>query len=659
MQEIISIQSQYPTSILFVEVGSFYEIFDQLPTPTNSYLQPVANLLDLRIASRKRSNGTKEFFAGFPSSQIDVFLQKMVDAGYSVVVVDQVSMNAFPNRLLKRAVTRVVTPGTALIDTAARGNSFLVSLVLEEDVREDSEDGMRRKSKRRKNAPEEAPTRKKKGGGVLDDDVEVLSEEQTTIGMAWADVGTGEFYLSQCTLANLRNELTRIHPKEILVNSYQLGSGTGRAQQSSNEVTPLMREIAKYVDSVGGSASSGGVIGARAGAAGGVEQSADEDNVVGRGLLTLKPPCMFTLEATRQKFKELFAGDRMAASNTNETAIAHEGTPSYTTGQIRAAGGLINYLIETYPCFQPTFRHPVNASTGDIMIMNGNVLDHLEITHTMVAPEPINGKRGAELGMGDGNLFGTLMGVVDFTATSAGFRLLANRLRVPSISITEINRRLDLATCLKSDVVLLHDLRKLLHLCKDVERVMQKMKVGMGLLDKLKADSAAAHTGEGTGAVMAIRGAATMTMTGVPSLLKPKQIGPRHVYNIVTTLKAILEIKARLLRWIEQRRGTLVPQPEQRKRKRKKSETGSATPPPPPKKRRSKKLTPAPAPAPTASELNSLALLETLIHRLEPPSSNFPLLIQSGDLFRPVFAKKTARTVTPISLPFLSSEDYE
>ena len=104
MQQYRSMKEAHPECVLFFRMGDFYEMFDE----------------DARIVSKaigisltQRGNGLD--MAGVPHHAAEGYMRRMVDAGFRVAVCEQLEDPAQAKGVVKRGVTRVVTPGT-LID---------------------------------------------------------------------------------------------------------------------------------------------------------------------------------------------------------------------------------------------------------------------------------------------------------------------------------------------------------------------------------------------------------------------------------------------------------------------------------------------------------------------------------------------------------------
>lgn len=173
MKQYFQVKAQYPEAVLLFRVGDFYETFadDAL----------VASKV-LGIVLTKRANGSKASvpLAGFPHHSLDVYLPKLVRAGYKVAVCDQLEDPKLTRKIVKRGVTELVTPGVAFNDQllTQKENNFICGLTFEKDK----------------------------------------------CGAAFLDVSTGEFQIAEGTLDYISTLLSSFAPKELLVpRSYKRG----------------------------------------------------------------------------------------------------------------------------------------------------------------------------------------------------------------------------------------------------------------------------------------------------------------------------------------------------------------------------------------------------------------------------------------------------
>lgn len=104
MQQYMGFKRQYPDKILLFRMGDFYETFGE-------DAKLAAKVLNITLTSRDKTNDPTPL-AGFPHHALQQYLPKIISAGYCAVVVDQIEDPKLAQGVVKRGVTRVVTPGT-------------------------------------------------------------------------------------------------------------------------------------------------------------------------------------------------------------------------------------------------------------------------------------------------------------------------------------------------------------------------------------------------------------------------------------------------------------------------------------------------------------------------------------------------------------------
>lgn len=123
MQQHRAIKQKYPDALLLFRVGDFYETFGQDAVITSQVLG---------ITLTKRNNGaaSSSELAGFPYHALDTYLHKLVKAGYRVAICDQLEDPKLAKGIVKRGVTDMVTPGTAIHDKLLdhHSNNFLAAV---------------------------------------------------------------------------------------------------------------------------------------------------------------------------------------------------------------------------------------------------------------------------------------------------------------------------------------------------------------------------------------------------------------------------------------------------------------------------------------------------------------------------------------------------
>ncbi len=174
MERYHAVKAQHPGAMLLFRMGDFYELFFE-------DAQNASRVLGLTLTSRDKSSENPIPMAGFPWHQLDTYLQKLIQSGFRAAICDQVEDPKKAKGLVRREVTRVVTPGTLTDDQMLdpRQSNFLASL---------------------------APSK-------------------TGLGLAWLELSTGRFQLTDIDAAQLHDELARIRPAECLIPESAAQSG--------------------------------------------------------------------------------------------------------------------------------------------------------------------------------------------------------------------------------------------------------------------------------------------------------------------------------------------------------------------------------------------------------------------------------------------------
>src|SRR6516225_8237703 len=105
MQQYREAKERHPGMLLLFRMGDFYELFD-------ADAEVAARVLGLTLTSRDKQVP----MAGFPHHALDGYLRKLLQGGHRVAICDQVEDAALAKGLVRREVTRVVSPGTLTED---------------------------------------------------------------------------------------------------------------------------------------------------------------------------------------------------------------------------------------------------------------------------------------------------------------------------------------------------------------------------------------------------------------------------------------------------------------------------------------------------------------------------------------------------------------
>src|SRR2546423_6006531 len=105
MQQYRDARERHPGMLLLFRMGDFYELFE-------GDAEVAARVLGLTLTSRDKTIP----MAGFPHHALDNHLRKLLQSGLRVAICDQVEDPALAKGLVRREVTRVITPGTLIED---------------------------------------------------------------------------------------------------------------------------------------------------------------------------------------------------------------------------------------------------------------------------------------------------------------------------------------------------------------------------------------------------------------------------------------------------------------------------------------------------------------------------------------------------------------
>lgn len=170
MQQYMKIKNENKDAILFYRLGDFYEMFfDDAITASKE--------LEIALTARDCGGGQKAPMCGIPHHVAETHINKLVDMGHKIVIVDQVEDPKLAKGIVKRAVTRIVTPGTITdLEGKQKDNNFLMSIF----------------------------------------------HNKQSFGISYVDITTGEFKTTELLNTSSSRELldfiVKVNPKEILLN---------------------------------------------------------------------------------------------------------------------------------------------------------------------------------------------------------------------------------------------------------------------------------------------------------------------------------------------------------------------------------------------------------------------------------------------------------
>src|SRR6188508_3057432 len=203
MEQYQDIKAAHPDCLLFYRMGDFYELFF-------TDAEVASRALGIVLTKRGKHLGVDIPMCGVPIERADEYLHRLIAQGHRVAVCEQLEDPAEARKrgaksVVRRDVVRLVTPGTLTEDTLldARRNNYLLAV---------------------------ARAR--------------LSGDDSRFALAWIDISTGEFRVSECDRAMLSAEIARPEPGEIIVSDALYGEpDLAVFWRSLPAVTPLARDV--------------------------------------------------------------------------------------------------------------------------------------------------------------------------------------------------------------------------------------------------------------------------------------------------------------------------------------------------------------------------------------------------------------------------------
>jgi DNA mismatch repair protein MutS len=166
LKQYMEIKEKHDTELLLFRLGDFYELFGE-------DAKVASRILNIVLTARSKGTANEIPMCGIPHHALNNYLVKLLKAGQRVAICDQVSDPTLPG-IVKREVTKVITPGTTIEDASLddKANNYIVSLFRQKNV----------------------------------------------WGLAVADLTTGDFSVTEVSdLEMLRNELFRFNASEVIV----------------------------------------------------------------------------------------------------------------------------------------------------------------------------------------------------------------------------------------------------------------------------------------------------------------------------------------------------------------------------------------------------------------------------------------------------------
>ncbi len=171
MRQYAAVKKEHPTALLFFRLGDFYELFFDDAVVAAKELQ-------ITLTSRNKEKGMAVPMCGVPHHAAEGYIGKLIRKGFKVAICEQMEDPRLAKKLVRREVTRVVTPGTAADSLlGSEENNFLAA----------------------------------------------LAEVGDRVGFAALDLSTGEFRATEFAgpeaMRRVQDELEQLRPKELLYGS--------------------------------------------------------------------------------------------------------------------------------------------------------------------------------------------------------------------------------------------------------------------------------------------------------------------------------------------------------------------------------------------------------------------------------------------------------
>src|ERR1700761_8295231 len=362
MEQYLEIKAANPGLLLFYRMGDFYELFFE-------DAEMASRALGIMLTKRGKHQGADIPMCGVPVERSDDYLHRLIAQGFRVAVCEQMEDPAAARArgsksVGARGVVRLVTPGTLTEDTLldARANNYLLAIA------------------------------RMRGSSGAD-----------RLGLAWIDISTSEFIVTECAIGELAATLARINPNEIIVTDALYGdTELGPTLREWPAVTPLTRDV-------------------------------------------------FDSSTAERRLCDYFAVATM------------DGLSAMSRLEATAAAAAVTYIDRTQVGKRPPLSPPAREAIGATMAIDPATRANLELTRTLA-----------------GERRGSLLDAIDCTVTSAGSRLLAQRLAAPLTDSAGIARRLDAIAAFVADAAIREELRTTLRAAPDMSRALARLSVGRG-----------------------------------------------------------------------------------------------------------------------------------------------------------------------------------
>jgi DNA mismatch repair protein MutS len=166
MRQYNALKQQVPNTLLMFRLGDFYELFFEDAVTASRELE-------ITLTSRNKEKGVAIPMCGVPHHAVDGYIARLINKGYRVAICDQMEDAGPGKKLVKREITRIVTPGTATDAHLLRSheNNYLAA----------------------------------------------IHRAGNRAGLAYVDISTGEFRATEVDAAEMASALESLNVREVLV----------------------------------------------------------------------------------------------------------------------------------------------------------------------------------------------------------------------------------------------------------------------------------------------------------------------------------------------------------------------------------------------------------------------------------------------------------
>ncbi|MDI6640691.1 MAG: DNA mismatch repair protein MutS [Elusimicrobiota bacterium] len=294
MQQYQRIKQNYSDAILFFRLGDFYEMFGEDALKASPILE---------IVLTKRHNVP---MCGVPHHSVSNYIAKLIRSGFKVAICEQLEDVSQAKGIVKREVVRLITPGTLIEENLleTKKNNYLLAIFHKTDRRLDNGGAKWRESGR-------------------------INQEQ--IGIAYIDISTGEFYITEFyddnSFLKTISEIARLNPSEFVLPE---------SHNNSNLAIYLKRlnYFINFIDDY-----------------------------------------FFELNYSKEKILKTFQLPTLKSFGIEDKLLA-----------ISASGGILKYLEDTQKTLQEQLplRPPKFYSTEEYMLLNDSTIDSLELIENQI-----------------------------------------------------------------------------------------------------------------------------------------------------------------------------------------------------------------------------------------------------------------------------------